>query len=194
MAIAVTPPSRRTPPPHGLRPLTYDEVQQFPEDDGLRYELVDGELLVTPAPNTIHQLVVTRLVLLLVAAAPATHQALVGPVDWYVRADTYFEPDLVVVGRADLFGGDGRRLTTPPLLAVEVLSPSTAARDEGLKLRAYEDARLAAYWVVDPVEVRLTVRRLVDGRFGDVATATGDERLAVDDPFPVEVAPGALVR
>ncbi|HEX5944661.1 MAG TPA: Uma2 family endonuclease [Acidimicrobiales bacterium] len=186
MALAVRPPHEHS----HLRPLTYDEVQQFP-DDGYRYELVDGELLVTPAPNTAHQRAITQLIIVLAAAVSAEMEALVGPVDWYVRPTTCFEPDLVVVrrdGRAD-----AQKLLEPPVLAVEVLSPSTRHRDVGLKLRAYEDAGLAWYWVVDPVEPRLTVHRLVDGRFARLASVAGDECYAGDEPFPVTLTPAQLV-
>jgi Uma2 family endonuclease len=187
MAIAVRPPHEH---PY-VRPLTYDDVQQFP-DDGYRYELVDGELLVTPAPNKAHQRAVTQLVVLLSAAAPAQMETFVGPVDWYVRPTTYFEPDLVVVRRDG--AADEQKFLEPPVLAVEVLSPSTQHRDVGLKLRAYEDAGLAWYWVVDPVEPRLTVHRLVDGRFAREASVAGDETYEADAPFPLAVTPADLMR
>jgi Uma2 family endonuclease len=172
-------------------PLTYDEVQQFP-DDGYRYELVDGELLVTPAPNTAHQRCVTQLIGLLLQSVPAELEVLVGPVDWYVRETTYFEPDLVVVrrdGKSDI-----QRLLEPPALVVEVLSPSTRLRDMGLKKRAYEDAGLPWYWVVDPLEPRLTVSQLVDERFVERAVVVAGDRCENDEPFAVEVTPSALMR
>lgn len=187
MAIAVRPPHEHS----HIRPLTYDEVRQFP-DDGYRYELVDGELLVTPAPDTAHQRAVTRLIVLLAAAVPDEMETLVGPVDWYVRPTTYFAPDLVVVRRDAR--ADAQRLLEPPVLAVEVLSPSTRHRDVGLKLRAYEDAGLPWYWVVDPVAPLLTVHRLVDGRFVRQASVTGDERFVSDEPFVLAVTPVDLVR
>jgi Uma2 family endonuclease len=189
MAIAVRP----SPEHRYVGPLTYDDVRQFP-DDGYRYELVDGELLVTPAPNTAHQRAITQLIILLAQAVPDQLEILVGPVDWYVRPTTYFEPDLVVVrrdGRAD-----EQKLLEPPVLAVEVLSPSTRYRDVGLKRRAYEDAGLGWYWVVDPVEPHLTVHRLVDGRFAEQASVAGDAAYAAGQPFPfaVTVRPADLVR
>ena len=186
MALAVRPPHEHT----HLRPLTYDEVRQFP-DDGYRYELVDGELLVTPSPNRAHQRAVTNLTGLFLRAVPDAMEVVVGPVDWYVRPTTAFVPDLVVVRRDAR--PDPQRVLDPPVLAVEVLSPSTRHRDVGLKLRAYEDAGLTWYWIVDPLEPRLTVHRLVDGRFVEQATVAGDERYAADDPFSVEVIPAGLV-
>jgi len=186
MAIAVRP----SPEHPYVGPLTYDDLRQFP-DDGYRYELVDGELLVTPAPSTAHQRAVTQLIILLGHAVPAEMEVLVGPVDWYVRPTTYFEPDLVVVRRDAR--ADDQKLLEPPVLAVEVLSPSTRYRDVGLKRRAYEDAGLSWYWVVDPLDPRLAVDRLVDGRFVEQAVVRGDERYATTEPFRVEVVPAGLV-
>jgi len=182
MAIAVRP---QVP----VGPLTYDDVQQFP-DDGLRYELVDGELLVSPSPGIAHQRCVTRLVGLLLAAVPAELEVIVGLYDWYVRPTTYFEPDLLVVRRDARLGE--RRTLDPPVLAVEVLSPSTRLRDLGLKRRAYEDAGLPWYWVVDPDDPALAVHELVDGRFVERAAARCDEPYRGDRPFPVEVVPAGL--
>jgi Uma2 family endonuclease len=186
MALAVRQPTERP----FVRPLTWDDVQQFP-DDGHRYELVDGELLATPAPDTAHQRAVTRLTGLLLAAVPDSMEVLVGPVDWYVRPTTYFEPDLVVVRRDA--AADAQRLLEPPVLAVEVLSPSTRYRDVGLKLRAYEDAGLPWYWVVDPIEPRLTAHRLVDGRFVQQVSVAGDEVLVATEPVAVTLAAADLV-
>jgi Uma2 family endonuclease len=186
MAIAVRPPHDHT----HLRPLTYDEVRRFP-DDGYRYELVDGELLVTPSPNRAHQRAVTELVYLLRQAVPPELEVMVGPVDWYVRPTTAFVPDVVVVRRDAR--PDPQRLLDPPVLAVEVLSPSTRHRDVGLKLRAYEDAGLAWYWVVDPVEPRLTAHRLVDGRFVEQVSVTGGEAYTAHEPVAVMVRPAELV-
>lgn len=95
--------------------------------------------------------------------------------------------------RYELVDPDDQRLLDPPVLAVEVLSPSTRYRDVGLELRAYEDAGLGRYWVVDPAEPRLTVHRLVEGRSVPQASVAGDERYVAEAPFPVEVTPSALV-
>jgi Uma2 family endonuclease len=78
-------------------------------------------------------------------------------------------------------------------LAVEILSPSTRYRDLGLKRRAYEDAGLPWYWIVDPKKPRLTVLRLIDGRFVEHAVVTGDEEYVTTEPVAVTVVPSALV-
>ncbi len=173
-----------------VKPLTYDEVQQFP-DDGLRYELVDGELLVTPSPNLVHQRIVLNLAVILRGAVGADLEVLIAPFDWLVSPRTFFEPDVIVFRREDV---TERNLPVPPVLAVEVLSPGTRHRDVGLKKRAYEDAGLPHYWVVDPGEPSMTAFALREGRFAEVGSAGGDDLFDVTDPFPVQMVPGALIR
>ena len=184
MAIAV-----RHLPDYLRRPLTWDDLQQLPEDDGLRYELVDGELLVTSMPSRLHQRVVSNVVLLLAPACPPGYEVLPGD-EWFISQTTVLVPDLVVVPHIE---HEPSRLESPPLLGVEVLSPSTRSRDLGLKKRAYEDAGLGWYWVIDPDQPRLTVLRSVDGRFVEEATELGDAAYTATAPFPVTVVPAALV-
>jgi Uma2 family endonuclease len=172
------------------RPLTWHDLQQLP--DGLRYELVDGVLLVSPAPIFVHQRVVQNVAYLLHRAGPAGFEVLPAPVDWYVSEYTVFEPDLLVARIDDPLA---RRLETTPLLAVEVLSPSTRLRDLGLKRRAYEDAGLPWYWVIDPDldEPRLTVYRLEGGRCVEDAVVVGDDGYTAEEPVKVEIVPRRLV-
>ena len=88
----------------------------------------------------------------------------------------------------------GRRLEEPPLLVVEILSPSTRARDLTLKRAAYERGGAGAYWILDPEVPRLTVlERRPDGRFAEVASVEGAEPFAAARPFPVTVVPADLL-
>ncbi len=93
-------------------------------DDGLRYELVDGTLLVSPAPAKRHQRCVGRLYLLLTAACPPDLEVFLAPTDYQPTLRRSLQPDLLVVRRDD--PGE-QAVTTPLALAVEVLSPSAAA-------------------------------------------------------------------
>jgi len=170
-------------------PLTYDDLQGMP-DDGHRYELVDGVLLVTPAPGTIHQACVVSLVALLYAARHRDHSVLVAPYDYRVRSTTVLQPDILVARRADL--GE-RLLERAPLLVVEVHSPSTRLADLGTKRLAYESAGVPSYWMVDPAEPRLTVLTLRDGRYVEEASVTGDQPYEASYPFSLTVVPSHLV-
>ncbi|HEX7277349.1 MAG TPA: Uma2 family endonuclease [Acidimicrobiales bacterium] len=171
-------------------PLTYDEVQRFP-DNGNRYELIEGVLLVTPAPNPEHQRVVMSLSFALKAASGPEHFVVPAPVDVYVSSVTYFEPDIVVALEADV-GPD--RLERTPLLVVEVGSRSTRLIDLGTKRLAYAEAGVPEYWFVDPDEPSLTVLRLVDGRYEEAARVRDDERYTATYPFPVTIVPSNLGR
>jgi Uma2 family endonuclease len=171
-------------------PLTYTDLEGMP-DDGRRYELVDGVLVVTPAPGTAHQRCVYRLAALLLAAAVADHDVLGAPYDYLVGPTTLLQPDLLVARREDV--GEAR-LERPPLLVVEVLSPSTRLTDLGTKRLAYEAAGVPAYWLVDPGEPRLTVLGLHDGRYVQEAEVVADERYQTGSPFNVAVMPSELVR
>jgi Uma2 family endonuclease len=171
-------------------PLTYDQVQLFP-DHGKRYELVEGVLLVAPAPNAEHQRIVASLVYALKAAAGDEHFVVPGPFDVFISEVTYFEPDVVVALETDVGPG---HLERTPLLLVEVESRTTRLIDLGTKRLAYEAAGVPEYWLVDPDEPSLTVLRLVGGSYEEVAKVTGDEAYEAAYPFPVTIIPGRLGR
>jgi Uma2 family endonuclease len=170
-------------------PLTVADLEHMPED-GHRYELVDGTLLVTPAPNTRHQSCVTQLAAILVTAAGPGVKVLVAPYDWVVGPSTLFQPDIVVARRADL---GPQRLERPPLLVVEVLSPSTRRIDLATKRMAYAEAGVAAYWLVDPDVPSLTALGLAAGGYEAVATVVGDEAWSSETPVRAVVTPSRLV-
>src|SRR6266566_3839257 len=108
----------------GGQPFTVDDLDRFP-DDGRRYELIDGVLTVTPAPITVHQLVAFRLARDLDTACPEG-MYVVPATGMMIDIHTELVPDIVVVG-ADQVGPP--KVTKPPLLAVEVQSPSTKLYD-----------------------------------------------------------------
>jgi Uma2 family endonuclease len=169
--------------------LTYADIEALPYD-GKRYELIDGELFVSASPRNDHQRVVGNLHLLLRAACPPDLEVLLGPIDWVVDDHNVFVPDLVVGRRTDTAGQNLRR---PPVLAVEVLSPSTRKIDVGRKFTAYERAGLAHYWIVDPVAPAVRVVEHRDRRFCTTAAVTGADTLALERPFPITLVPYALL-
>jgi len=175
--------------PGAGRPFTVAELDRMP-DDGHRYELLEGVLFVSPRPTTVHQVVATRLITLLdhvcpddlvVVAEPAVE---LGP-------QTEFDPDLVVV-RMDQVGGF--KFTEPPLLVVEVRSPSTAVVDLNRKKAAYEKFGVPSYWIVNPdvAQPELTVFELRDRNYETVARTTAP--VTVGHPFSVTIDPSVLTR
>lgn len=174
--------------PYG-RELTRADLEAVP-DDGHRYELIDGVLVVSPAPRVRHQDAVVNLLLVLHAAVPDDLKVLFAPVDVVLADNTVIQPDLVVAPRTAFTEAD---LPTAPLLAVEVLSPSTRGVDLLLKKDRLARAGCPHYWVVDPDVPSVIAWELVDGAYREVARATGEESFEVDSPFPVSFAPASLV-
>lgn len=172
-------------------PLTVDDVWAIP-DDGHRYELIEGVLIVTPAPGAVHQTCVARMWALLDAATGPGELVLIAPFDWVAGPGTLLQPDVLVARRADVAATGNARLERTPLLVVEVASPSTRMVDRGTKRLAFEAAGVPAYWLVDPDEPSLTVLRLVDGVYVEEATVRGDERYVGHEPFAVTVVPSQL--
>lgn len=179
-----------TTPVHGGRPYTVDDLDTMP-DDGHRYELLDGVLLVSPAPGRRHQRVCGQLFITLEQACPGGMEVLFAPFAVQPSTSTEVQPDLLVARESDL---TERNLPTAPLLAVEILSPSTALFDLNTKKAAYERMRVPSYWVVDPEELVLTAFELDgDGRYQQLAKVASADEFAADRPFPVRIVPAELL-
>jgi Uma2 family endonuclease len=170
-------------------PFTVAELDRMP-DDGRRYELLDGALVVSPRPTTIHQVVAGRLYGALSSACPADLCVVPEPAVM-LGPQTEFDPDLVVV-RMDQVGG--AKFTEPPLLVVEIRSPSTALIDLNRKKAAYERFGVPSYWILDPdpPQPELTIFELRDGCYAPVAKPPG--AFAVGRPFAVSMRLAELTR
>jgi len=173
--------------PAAGRPFTVAELDRMP-DDGRRYELLDGVLIVSPRPTTIHQFVAMRLLRVLADACPGDLCVIPEPAV-ELGPQTEFDPDLVVV-RMDQIGG--AKFTEPPLLVVEIRSPSTALVDLNRKKAAYEKFGVSSYWIVnpDPPQPELTVFELRDSRYALAAKTSGP--FAAGQPFTVSLDPARL--
>ena len=125
--------------PGPSRPFTVEDLDLLP-DDGHRCELLEGALVVSPRPGMPHQVVSTRLIVALSNACPEGLHVVAEPAV-QLSADTEFVPDIAVV-RADQIGG--LKCTSPPLLVIEVRSPSTALIAFELRDGRYAEAAQAA--------------------------------------------------
>lgn len=174
------------PPVSGVR-LTYDDFVQFP-DDGKRHELIDGEHIVTPSPNTKHQTIAMNLSALLwpFIRAHQLGRLFAAPFDVVFSNFDVVEPDLLFVSKprqADVLTAAHVRGT--PDLVVEIGSPSTRKRDETVKRRLYERFGVSEYWVIDPELDEIKVYRAADGRFERVAELRAENDDALESPlFP----------
>ena len=140
------------------RRVSFADLQRMPED-GNRYELHDGELRVVPSPLLRHQVVIARLFeALLEYRRAGGGEVFCAPLDLVLSDYDVVQPDLMYFG-----GESASRLKLnefvrfPPDVAIEVLSPSTAAIDRGRKRDLFARYGLREYWVVDPVEHRVEV-------------------------------------
>lgn len=150
--------------PNTARRYTVQEVLAFPAD-GSRYELVHGELLVTPAPRSRHQHVVGEIYARLrgyLADHPGIAMAWLSPADISWARDVLVEPDVFVVPTAEVSETWSTFQTL--LLAVEVVSPSSARYDRVVKRRADQEHGVPTYWIVDPDAAMVEIWRPEDER------------------------------
>jgi Uma2 family endonuclease len=163
------------------RVLDYSDYLAAPED-GKRYEILRGDLLVTPAPRPAHQRALVRLVRALGDYFDRhTGEVFVAPIDLILTNHDVLQPDLLVVDDPALVTDRG--IEGAPLLIVEILSKTTAARDRGVKARRYAQFGIRHYWLVDPDARRVECHKLVEGAYDRVAAVDGSSRLSLLD-FP----------
>ena len=178
----------RTMPLSSTETITWRDAQRMP-DDGNRYEAIGGELFMTPSPSVRHQILVVRLYDALRPLLPTAQGGMLLVAPLGVESEDSREgvqPDLLFVSgkRRDLLVGASVR--GAPDLVVEVLSPSTAGRDRGIKRRLYERLGVPQYWIVDPVAEAIDVWRFGDDpeceRFeGTLPVRLGAEEVGVID-------------
>ena len=154
--------------------FTYEDYQHTPEDQ--HYELLDGELIMAPAPTLGHQRIDTKLGWRLAQFVEERDlgEVFFAPCDVVLSNADVVQPDLLFVShqRAHLLLGGANVLGAPDLV-VEILSPSTAGRDRTLKRTLYAKHGVQEYWLVDPDARTVTVLRLDAGAF-EVAALYGE--------------------
>jgi len=171
-------------------PFTVADLEGMP-DDGRRYELIDGELLVSPAPGFRHQKVVAKLIVALDTVCPKGMHVLSAPFGVRTSMHTELQPDVLVTRDEDV---TEKYLPVAPLLAVEVLSPSTARSDLLKKKSAYEQMGVPSYWVVDPFDPSLWVFELDEnGFYQTIADVARDKAFEATQPFSVRIVPDDLL-
>ena len=160
--------------------LTYEDLRKMPED-GKRYELIDGEVYMTPSPNTKHQVVVGNLHVALRRFADETGigKVFLAPFDVVFGERTAVQPDLLFIHKERLSILTDLNVQGAPDLVIEVLSPSTAAFDRETKLQVYARAGVPEVWYVDPKEEVLEILNLSPSRrYKKTARLSGDASVA----------------
>jgi Uma2 family endonuclease len=171
---------------HPDRRLTYDDFLQFPEDDRLRHEIIDGVHYVTAAPNLRHQDLIGRLYLALgnfMASRPGIGRVFLSPVDVIFTFYDIVEPDLVFVAGDQLEIMTEKNIQGAPAIVVEVVSKSTRRRDERIKRELFDRGGVREYWIVDPDRSRITVFRRDGDRLGTHSSLSVADRAVLTTPL-----------
>ncbi len=178
-----------------LQQWTYAEYARLP-DDGNRYEIIAGEVYMSPSPHHKHQLASVRItgVFENFTREHGIGQ-LYGPLDVLLSGSDYLIPDLVFLRHERRAILSDRGLESPPDLVIEIISPSSAFRDRGLKRERYALFGVPLYWVVDVTLRQIEVYRLAENPTGpaEIVTNTlvwhpvpGGPALTLSVPFVVD--------
>ncbi len=174
-------------PPQGT--WTYDDYAALP-NDGHRYEIVNGVLVMTPAPTPEHQEIIGEIY-----SALRTHIKLAGlgrvfmsPIDVDLGPKKVFQPDVVVILNEHLDRVQAKKIIGAPDLVVEVASPSTATFDRLVKYEIYARAGIAEYWIVKTASHTIEVLVLENGEYRSLGSFSGQATP------PSRIASGLSVR
>jgi Uma2 family endonuclease len=159
------------------RGMTYDDYCALP-DDGNRYEVLEGELVVAPSPDFEHQDVIWELGarLRLYVRTHRLGRVVGAPMDVVLAPDTVVQPDILFISQenADIVRD---RVWGSPDLCIEVLSPSTGKRDRGQKKELYTRFGVREYWIVDTNRQTVAVCTLQDRIYGEPIERASDDLL-----------------
>jgi Uma2 family endonuclease len=185
--------------PESLK-LTYEDYVTLP-DDGRRYEILDGELAVSPSPTSAHQLVSHNLELALSIWVRTRSLGRIwhAPLDLILAPTVVLQPDIFFISNARSSIVTKRGVEGAPDLVIEILSDSTAARDRGVKMHIYARHGVPRYWIIDVDATSIEAFALRDGVYQSVAMFRHSDVAHFDVPEEFELclgeiwpAPGAI--
>jgi Uma2 family endonuclease len=164
---------------------TYDHYAAM-QDDGQRYEIVDGVLYMTPSPSGSHQATVGEFFayLRIYVQLAGLGRVFMAPFDVELATDVVVQPDVFVLLNAGLEKYTEKRIIGAPDLVVEVASPSTTTYDRHNKYVAYTQARVPEYWIADPIAHTVEVLILEAGTYHSLGVFSGQATL------PSKIVPG----
>lgn len=159
--------------------LTFEQFRELPID-GKRYELVHGEVHVTPSPATRHQFTLQHLAVSLgyYVIQNRLGEVSQAPLDVRLGEETVLQPDLIFISTARAGIIQENWIEGAPDLVVEVLSPSTAGHDRAVKLPIYAQAGVPELWFIDPKAKTVEVLSLQGTKYVIEATYAGHHILA----------------
>ena len=188
-ALAIKDAVRTTPSITNIDLKTYDDLLAMPED-GNRYELIFGEIVMPPSPTSKHQYALSELNDLFKRYAHAHRLGRVffAPFDVRFSVHNVVQPDLFYVRRERIRIDKGNYVDDAPDLIVEVLSPSNRAQDIVRKAALYTQFGVPEYWIVDPDAETIAVNELREGQYVHIPNRRGFARSTVIPGLKVRVA------
>ena len=157
--------------------FTYKDLRHTP-DDGKRYEVLEGDLIVSPSPKVSHQRIVKRLQGLLMRAEDAEYgEGFPAPLDVVLSDHDVVEPDLLFIAKDRLGIVTEDNVQGAPDLVVEVISEGSRKRDAITKRVLYARYGVRFYWLVDPEEETVRVFELKEGGYDEPATLRAGQEL-----------------
>ncbi len=165
-------------------PMTYAEYALLPKDRN-RYEVLDGELFMTPSPTYRHQVAASELARILLdhVSRHGMGRVLAAPMDVVLSETNIVQPDVLFLRAERLPPSDAANIRVAPDLVVEVISPSTVTEDREYKKAVYARHGVAHYWIVDPDARTLEMYSLAGASYALAAEYAGDAT-ATSSLFP----------
>ena len=139
--------------------ITYEDYLTFPDNDGIRKEIIEGELYMTPALSTKHQLVLKKILRLLdnYVLQNGLGEVLFAPCDVIFSSINVMQPDIIFISNENLKILTEKNIQGAPDLIIEILSPYSTDNDRIYKKMVYEKFGVKEYWIVDPVEKNIEI-------------------------------------
>ncbi len=177
------------------KPFTYEDYLHLP-DDGNRYELIEGELFVTPAPGSAHQHSSWRLETRLTRFIEDNELGGVvyhAPYEVHLpNTTTVVQPDVLFIRAENVPTANDPYFVGVPDLVVEIISPGSNRTDRYVKFGVYEKAGVPEYWIVDPKGKSVTVYGLNEGEYEEWVQAVGDEMITSNVLAGLEIQNSSL--
>jgi Uma2 family endonuclease len=155
-----------------LNKHTIEDYEQLPE--GAPFQLINGELVMSPAPMPRHQRILLKLFKLIdkFVSENQLGEILFSPIDVYLTKKNAFQPDLIFLSKDNPFYLTETKITGPPDLVIEILLPSNAKYDLMSKKKVYEQTGVKEYWIVDPEAKSIEIFENIDLQFVSISKAS----------------------
>lgn len=165
-------------PAYKEKRYTYKDYLEITDDN--RYEVIEGGLIMVPAPFPYHQEVSKLIGFELIKFVEGNKQGkvLFAPCDVVFNEENVVQPDILVILNENLQIIKEKNISGAPDLVIEILSNSTAHKDLIKKRRLYERFKVKEYWIVDPMEKSITVYSLKEKKIEEIKTFSADETLS----------------